>query len=82
MRTFYFIDEETGEEFLIETTDKKKAIKMAHEYFEDPKFISEISEYEAEMSGLDTYQKGVPNGNYNRSRTFVLCLCPLQSRAY
>lgn len=55
MRTFYFIDEETGEEFLVETTDKKQAIKMAHEYFAGPRFIREISEYEAEMSGLDTY---------------------------
>lgn len=82
MRTFYFIDEETGEEFLIETTDKKKAIKMAHEYFEDPKFISEISEYEAEMSGLDTYQKGESNGNHNCSRAFIPCVCSSQSRAY
>lgn len=32
----------------------------------------------------DSYveQKGKENGNYNCSRAFVLCLCPLQSRAY
>lgn len=55
MKEFLFYDEVTGEEFLVETDMKAKAIICARAYFEKPKFIGEVSHYEAEMMGLDTY---------------------------
>ena len=55
MKEFLFYDEVTGEEFLVETDMKAKAIICARAYFEKPKFICEVSYYEAEMMGLDTY---------------------------
>ena len=55
MKEFLFYDEVTGEEFLVETDMKAKAIICARAYFEKPKFIGEVSHYEAEMLGLDTY---------------------------
>lgn len=55
MKNYLFYDEVSGEEFLVETDMKAKAIICARAYFEKPKFIGEVSHYEAEMMGLDTY---------------------------
>lgn len=53
--TFYFDDEASGEDFFVDRDTLEEAIKVANEYFEDPKFISVISDEEAEYWGLDTY---------------------------
>ena len=61
MKEYLFYDEVSGEEFLVETDMKEKAYLCAYKYFEEPKFVREVSHWEAEMMGLDTYQKGVDN---------------------
>ena len=58
MKNFYFVDNETGEDFIVVADTKHDAIHIASAYFEEPQFLREISEYEAEMIGVDTYQKG------------------------
>lgn len=58
MKNYLFHDYETGEDFIVETDSKEKAYMCAYTYFKDPKFCDEISYFEAEMLGLDTYQKG------------------------
>jgi hypothetical protein len=55
MKDYLFYDEDTGEEFIVETENKEKAYMIAYTYFKEPKFIDEISDFEAEMLGLDTY---------------------------
>ena len=55
MKNYLFYDEYTGEEFIVETDMKEKAYLYAYKNFKDPRFIGEISHWEAEMSGLDTY---------------------------
>ena len=61
MKNYLFYDEYTGEEFIVETDMKEKAYMCAYKYFKEPKFCGEILYFEAEMSGLDTYQKGENN---------------------
>lgn len=58
MKNFYFVDNETGEDFIVVTDTLRDAIHIASTYFEEPQFLREISDYEAEMIGVDTYQKG------------------------
>lgn len=55
MKEYWFYDYETGEDFIVETEMKEQAYLCAYKYFKDPKFCGEISYFEAEMSGLDTY---------------------------
>lgn len=55
MKNFYFIDNETGEDFIVEADTLRNAIHIASTYFEEPQFLREISDYEAEMIGVDTY---------------------------
>ena len=55
MKNYLFYDEYTGEEFIVETENKEKAYMIAYTYFKEPKFTDEISDFEAEMLGLDTY---------------------------
>lgn len=65
---FWFVDEESGEEFFVELDCEKgtprkeaiamlkpKAMEIARDNFEAPKLIDVISDTEAEMMGLDTY---------------------------
>lgn len=56
---FLFVDEATGEEFLVEVQDfpysQKAAFEIAHENFENPRLIRQISDIEADWLGLDTY---------------------------
>lgn len=56
-REWLFEDTESGEMFLVETIngDKNDAIAIAEENFDSPHFIEEVSEFEAEMLGYDTY---------------------------
>lgn len=55
MKIYLFYDEITGEEFFVETDSKAKAILCARQYFEEPQFCREVTNWEAEMYGLDTY---------------------------
>ena len=56
---FLFVDNATGEEFLVEVHDtqyaQKEALNIAHENFEEPRLICQMSDTEAEWLGLDTY---------------------------
>ena len=65
---FWFVDEESGEEFFVELEcasdiPKKEAIKkllpearkIAHDNFEAPKLIDVVPPEVAEMLGFDTY---------------------------
>ena len=58
MKNFYFVDNETGEDFIVEAENPLDAIRIACTYFKEPIIQREISDYEAEMIGVDTYQKG------------------------
>jgi len=55
MKTWEFEDKVTGEPFFVESNTKEEAIQIAKNYFEKPKCYGEVSEYEAEMMGYDTY---------------------------
>lgn len=55
MKNFYFVDNATDEDFIVEADTLRDAIHIASIYFEDPQFLREISDYEAEMIGVDTY---------------------------
>lgn len=55
MRHFLFEDYDTGEDFIIGAYTYSDAIHEAHIYFADPAYICELSETEAEASGLDEY---------------------------
>lgn len=55
MKEYLFYDNVSGEMFIVETDMKEKAYLCARQYFKEPIFEGEISHWEAEMSGLDTY---------------------------
>ena len=55
MKNYLFYDNASGEMFIVETDMKEKAIICARHYFEEPIFEGEISNFEAEMLGYDTY---------------------------
>ena len=55
MKTYYFEDLGTGEEFFVEAENKDEAFDKAEEYFTNVKCYGQVSEYVAEMMGLDTY---------------------------
>ncbi len=63
MRNFYFVDDETGEDFIVEAETLAKARYIAGDYFNEAHFLREIDDEEAEMLGVDTYQKGEENEN-------------------
>ena len=52
---YLFEDLETGEEFIVGAENERDAMTIANEYFADPKYLYQMSEYEAEASGLDEY---------------------------
>lgn len=55
MKTYEFYDKVTGESFFVEATRKEHAILTARAYFQKPIFLGEITRFEAEMLGYDTY---------------------------
>lgn len=55
MRHYLFEDLETGEEFIVGEDCIEMAYFEAKLYFNEPHYICEFSEVEAEMSGLDEY---------------------------
>ena len=55
MKTYWFKDYETGEDFFVEDTRLERAEKTAKRFFRRPSYIGKVDEYEAEMMGFDTY---------------------------
>ena len=55
MKHYLFEDMESGEEFIVGADCVTNESIIAGEYFEAPRFIYQLSEFEAEASGLDEY---------------------------
>ena len=55
MRHFLFTDYYTGEDFIVGADTLKEGWEMAKDYFADPAYICELTDEEAERSGLDEY---------------------------
>ena len=55
MRQYLFTDAITDEDFIVGETDEISAEKIARQEFGAPSFICELSDDEAEASGLDEY---------------------------
>ena len=55
MKHYLFVDDQTDEEFLVGAADKDEAFEIARSYFEEPRLVCKVSEFEAENSGLDEY---------------------------
>ena len=57
LRNFLFRDGDSGEEFICEAETLAEAEGILEDYFivENLTYVCELSDYEAEMSGLDTY---------------------------
>lgn len=55
MKHYLFEDLESGEEFIVSACDLVKAKEIAADNFDRPKFQYRMSEFEAEVSGLDEY---------------------------
>lgn len=55
MRHFLFEDYDSGEMFIVGAWDRYDAEDIAASYFADPHYEGEMTEFQAEMSGLDEY---------------------------
>ena len=55
MRHYLFEDYDTGEEFIVGAGNLGEAMEEAKAYFADPSYICELTDDEAEASGLDEY---------------------------
>ena len=55
MKHYLFEDLQNGEFFLVGEKDKDAAFALACSYFEECQLLREVSEEEAENSGLDEY---------------------------
>lgn len=55
MKHFLFTDHITGEDFIVGADTIEQAFRIARYEFEKPLFITELTEEEAEASGLDEY---------------------------
>ena len=55
MKHYLFADDEDCEEFLVGAADRDEAFDIARSYFGEPHLVCEVSEFEAENSGLDEY---------------------------
>lgn len=54
-RHWLFTDNDSGEDFIIGEPTIEEAWASARTWFADPSFICELSDDEAEMSGLDEF---------------------------
>ncbi len=55
MMNYLFVDNETGERFFVQADSFKEAEEIAYENFDDPEYIDEFTDAEAEWFGYDTY---------------------------
>ena len=54
-RHYLFEDLVCGEDFIVGACDLNEAKAIAAENFAEPKYLYQLSEFEAETSGLDEY---------------------------
>lgn len=52
---YWFVDDETDEEFAVCSNNKPDAIEIAKAYFDSPRCYGEVDEEEVERSGVDVY---------------------------
>ena len=55
MKHYLFVDDESGEEFIVGADKLSEAKEIALEYFAEPRYLCRLTEMEAEASGLDEY---------------------------
>lgn len=55
MKHYLFTDDQNEEDFLVGAADKDEAFAIACSYFEECHLVCEVSEMEAENSGLDEF---------------------------
>ena len=55
MKHYLFVDEKTGEEFIVGANNIDKAYGEALNWFVNPTYLCELTDDEAEASGLDEY---------------------------
>lgn len=55
MRHYLFEDNDSGEQFIVGADSYIEACAMAEGIFNEPEYLCELSEFEAENSGLDEY---------------------------
>ena len=55
MKHFLFTDHIIGEDFIVGAEDEHEAMTIANENFDEPEYLYELTEEEAEASGLDEY---------------------------
>lgn len=55
MMNYLFVDNETGERFFVQANSFKEAEEIAYDNFDDPEYIDEFTDAEAEWFGYDTY---------------------------
>lgn len=55
MTNYKFYDDESGEEFFVQTETLARAKLVAQAYFDEPIYQGEYTDEEAEWLGLDTY---------------------------
>lgn len=55
MENYKFVDDETGEEFLVQEKTFEAAMIIAKANFENPLYQGAFTDQEAEWMGLDTY---------------------------
>ena len=55
MKHYLVVDVHSNELFIVGEYDLEAAINEARKYFDDPQFIEELTEEEAENSGLDEF---------------------------
>ena len=55
-KNYLYYDKETGEEFIVAARTEEERDEILAEYeFTDAKLVDMLTDYEAEVSGLDTY---------------------------
>lgn len=55
MGHYLFNDKATGEDFIVGAYDLTEAKEIAGDFFERPVFCCTLTDFEAEISGLDEY---------------------------
>lgn len=55
MNHFLFTDDETGEKFIVGDFSIARAFEVACTVAYKPRYIGSLTEFEAELSGLDEY---------------------------
>lgn len=54
-KNYFFTDVATGEDFIVYASSISNAVHIANEIFDAPKLLGTITDYEAEIMGIDVY---------------------------